>query len=326
MADRTCELCGKVFRYPKYLREHQKRKTPCAPIVARDDLPEKEQEKPHPCRYCGRRFASETSMYRHVRNTCAIANSDDGMEKLFDHTLQRQNRQLRDEMAQLREQMGEIVSLMKGQTVAPPATALGVAPGGIVQTGDHSQVYQDNRRYDVQINYYNQERCIQVPLELVRDTFATNRKLQEFIADGRTQESPEAAAPYVLEALMNIVRGAHQDPAQRNVYLSSKRADQVLVFCTPPPERQRGQWEVRTLVEAIRHIFDGVADGIHELILDDTARPQLGDVTVAGAVGWVPIHYQDEPDKYVEKARQPMAAHLTNSRAAVLTPPQLETS
>ncbi len=34
----------------------------------------------------------------------------------------------------------------------------------------------------------------------------------------------------------------------------------------------------------------------------------------AGAIGWVPIHYQEEPSKYVERAKRPMTAHLENSR------------
>jgi hypothetical protein len=33
-------------------------------------------------------------MYRHVRQSCKIANSDEGMEKLMDHTLARQNAEL----------------------------------------------------------------------------------------------------------------------------------------------------------------------------------------------------------------------------------------
>ena len=77
MADRTCERCDKVFKYPKYLREHQARKTPCTPILEKEDLPEAVLEDPDldqkKCRFCGRVFSSYTAMRRHVRNNCRIA-------------------------------------------------------------------------------------------------------------------------------------------------------------------------------------------------------------------------------------------------------------
>ncbi len=42
------------------------------------------------------------------------------------------------------------------------------------------------------------------------------------------------------------------------------------------PDETSPTWQIRTLAEATRRIFDSVADGLHELVLDDTQRPQLG--------------------------------------------------
>ena len=77
MVDRTCERCGKEFKYPAHLREHLARKTPCAPILEPEDLPEEVRDDPDydkkKCHFCGRAFANYTSKRRHIRNTCKIA-------------------------------------------------------------------------------------------------------------------------------------------------------------------------------------------------------------------------------------------------------------
>jgi hypothetical protein len=243
------------------------------------------------------------------------------MEKLIEHTLQRQLEEQKQATDALQKQVAKLTGMLERQLAIPQAQTTATGPDAKVAVINGDQQNYDQRGAVVltlQVtNYWNAERCIEVPLELVRGLFTTNPRLTEFVRRGEAQESAEAAAPYVLEALLEIVRACHGDPRQRNVYLSPKRADQVLVWCCAGPQAEGGRptWEVRTLVEAIRRIFDGVAEGLHELILDDAARPKLGDVTLAGAVGWVPIHYQEEPGRYVEEAKRPMAAHLTTVRA-----------
>jgi hypothetical protein len=128
----------------------------------------------------------------------------------------------------------------------------------------------------------------------------------------------DKAAPYVLEALLDLVRRAHRDPVYRNVYLNPKRADQVIV-CLDDEERVRLQrstpqrWEVRPLIEAIRLLFDGVADNLHKIVITDQDRAQL-PFDVQSAASWVPNLYEDEPERFVKDGRAPMAAHLQNTR------------
>jgi len=109
---------------------------------------------------------------------------------------------------------------------------------------------------------------------------------------------------------MELVKRAHKDPLSRNVYLNPKRADQVLVFVDSDDVKT---WEVRPLLEAIRRIFDTVAGGIHRIIVTDAERAQL-PFDVQSSASWIPNLYDDEPDKYVKEAKQPMAAHLANTR------------
>ena len=110
MADRTCARCGKTFSLPCHLRRHQARQTPCDPIIER---PAAGSQKS--CDYCGRGFASGVSLYRHVRQSCKVANSDDGMEMLMDHTISRQLTEQRAAMAEQKaaaaEQSAQIAKL-----------------------------------------------------------------------------------------------------------------------------------------------------------------------------------------------------------------------
>ncbi len=116
MADRTCISCGRAFKYPRSLREHRARKTPCTPILSPQDHPPEVLGDPDleakKCRFCGRVFSNRTSMLRHVRHNCKIApnakNGDEGLEKLYDHTNKRQSEEiaeLKAEMAKMREDM-----------------------------------------------------------------------------------------------------------------------------------------------------------------------------------------------------------------------------
>jgi hypothetical protein len=106
MADRTCARCGKIFKYPYQLASHKStRKTPCAIIVESADLSAEERQKPHPCKFCGRRFMSEQGMWRHVRKNCKVARTSEGMEHLYKHTLQRQLDEQRAQIAEMAAMM-----------------------------------------------------------------------------------------------------------------------------------------------------------------------------------------------------------------------------
>ena len=217
MADRTCPNCDRKFQYPRDLKIHLNRKTPCAPIINNTDLSEEQQAKPYDCRYCGRRYATQPGLSRHVKQTCQIANSDEGMEKLFEHTLQRQLEEQRFMLESQQAQIAELAGLLKDKLALEPKKEPQVAHqiqnnAGPVQNNIDNKVVTN-----IVIQNFDAERCLQVPAELVRRLFTTNARLKEFITNGPVQEDAEAAVPYVLEALLQITREVHRDPQQRNV-------------------------------------------------------------------------------------------------------------
>jgi hypothetical protein len=254
-------------------------------------------------------------MYRHVRQYCKIANSDEGMDKLMDHTLQRQLAEQSKEMADMRAQMNRLANLLEKQlSVVPvggnqgPATSTTmnktlVAGSATVNNGpvtnNITQIQQIN------IRPWSGEDRVVIPVTMLRAAFTENPRLAEYCQlSDEDKVDAEKAAPYVMEALVDLVKRAHADPLARNVYLNPRRADQVLVF-------DEATWRVLTLVEAIRTLFDGVAENIHRIIVTDAERGLL-PLDVQAAASWVPNLYEEEPEKYVAKAKPQVSAHLAN--------------
>jgi hypothetical protein len=258
-------------------------------------------------------------MARHIRQSCKIANSDEGMEKLMEHTLQHQlaeqrlaTTQLQAQVAAQSAQMAELTTLLKGALTLSPQ---GAAPSTSTVTNRVERANQvnngpvtnvTNNVTQINIRPWGGEDRIVIPAAMLRAAFTENAHLVEYcrLSDEERVDA-ERAAPYVTEALVDLVKRAHADPLARNVYLNPRRSDQVMVF-------DEATWRIVTLVEAIRALFDGVADNIHRIIVSDAERGQL-PLDVQAAASWVPNLYEDEPEKYVAKAKPQMSAHLANT-------------
>ena len=246
MADRTCTRCGKVFDLPCRLRNHEKRKTPCSPILDEGDLPPGALEDPKidrkKCRFCGRVFASYDSMRRHVRNNCKIApnkrNGDAGMDLLYEHTIRRQpaeNEALRAQVAALAQNMEEMTGVMQrlviAQTTAAAAPAA-ISAGETAIVGDQNVVLQDRRTFinSIAINVFGNEAVGHVTPEKIRDVLEESMQLPEL---------PQAAMQAVLKAAL-LVYSDPDYPENLTCYLPNKREGSALVHA------QDG-WEVRPL-------------------------------------------------------------------------------
>jgi hypothetical protein len=256
-----------------------------------------------------------------MRHRCKIANSEEGMDQLMEHTLQKQVVALQAQVAAQSAAMVEMASMVRqlvGSASAPVAVTqhIGTINAGPVTT----QI--DARTTNIQVNVvgFDREDRIHIPVALVKAAFTENPRLMEYCRmSDEERTDADKAAPYVLEALLDLVRRAHRDPVYRNVYLNPKRADQVMVCldeerAQPALPRGKAQsWEIRSLVEAIRLLFDGVADNLHKIIITDQERTQL-PFDVQSAASWVPNLYEDEPERFVKDGKAPMAAHLQNTR------------
>ena len=304
--DHKCTKCGALFRDAYNLRRHHARKRTCEPII---DQPEVTVVNAHTCRYCGRAFTMATAMYRHVRTRCKIANSDEGMEKLLDHTLQRQLAEQQRTTTMLQAQVAELSTLLKSQlaVVAPAAQHLvGVAQIYNAPVTNIAPVTNTTNNNTVIINAWDGDRRIGVDLGHILAAFADNAKLREYARLGDHElTDPAIAPPYVTELLMDLTKRAHADPTARNVYLNPRRADQVLVH------KKSGTWEVLPLAEATRLLFDGVVQGILAVSRNYDERRQL-PLEAQNALSMAGLLYDDEPEEYARRAKAPMAAHLEN--------------
>jgi hypothetical protein len=268
------------------------------------------------------------------------------MEKLMEHTLQRQLTAQAAKVDTLQTQVAELTALLKGQLTLSTADESNGRPNHVQETkrapaarptvavvAQHvtnnvtnkttnkttfntvNQVHQViNITAPAGLRSFDSEDRLIIPAALVKAAFTENARLAAYckLTDEEKTDA-ETAVPYVLEALMELVKRAHKDPLSRNVYLNPKRADQALVFVDSDDVKT---WEVRPLLEAIRRIFDTVAGSIHRVIVTDKERAQL-PFDVQSSASWIPNLYDDAPDKYVKEAKQPMSAHLTNTRTAL---------
>lgn len=298
MVEVQCQICLKKFRDLSNLRRHQSRATPCTLIVEAKD-------EGNGCKYCGRQFASKSSMQRHIKQSCKVANSSEGMEALFRHTVQKaeeQNKMILDQ----KDEISELRCMMKQLAAAQLRSAeIGFAVGA---TPAPSQVTinttYNNNTQNIIIQPWHDEGRIVVPASMLRAAFTENPKLVEYCRLNDFQQSDvDDATPYIIEALMDLVKRAHKEPSARNVYLSPNRADQVMVF-------DEATWKVVPLMSAIRSILDSIATQIHRIVIKEHSKELPAELH--GPVYMVSLVYRGDPDKYDDHAKSEMVAHLTN--------------
>jgi len=333
-ADRTCPKCGSVFAYPWKLKRHQQRKTSCEPILDANAAP----DAAHKCRYCGRAFTTQQALSRHTLHRCKIANSEEGMEKLFEHTLQRQlaEQKLATEQQKLaaeqqklaaerqsakvdalQAQVAELATLLKGQLAGAPRPAgAAIERAVVVNAGPTTNIAQQTNNVQVtqniiQILPWDGDRRISVDAGQIAAAFAENGRLKEYAGwSDHEMVDPDRAPPYVAELYVDLTKRAHADPSARNVYLNPRRSDQALVHMAG------GKWEVLPLGETTRLLFDGITADLRRVTLTATELKQL-PAEAQNAVSMAKLMYQGEPEEYVVRAKGPMSAHLVNTAPAV---------
>lgn len=312
--DRTCSKCGKEFAKPYLLKRHSERKTSCEPIVAA-----RAESNTIQCKYCGRPFASEASMTRHIRQTCKIANSEEGMEKLVEHTLERQMAEMQTKLAAQTEQVARLAALIESQQGALTTMSSAPAPSltvGSVTVGAMNTGVVNNTTNNIQVTIapWDGDERIRVETSQIAAAFAQNDVLKEYSKlTNEELADPTRAPPYVVELLMDLVKRAHADPASRNVYLNPRRADQTLVHMAS------GRWEIVLLEVATKLMFDGVAKSMHRAVMSTAELRQL-PMEAQNALSVAGLLYDEEPLEYARRAKAPMSAHLANSSQDIAPP------
>ena len=225
--DRTCTLCKKVFQAPSRLKRHQARKTPCAPIVAIHELPIAEQAKPHPCKFCGHRFTLPQGVSQHIRNSCKIAGSEEGMEKLYEHTLKRQLADQQAKTSSLETQMATMQAQMQAMALAP-------APQRVPQ----------------QVNNTQMTTIVNAPVQVITINAFGGEQLKHIgtpqikaLLDATLQssQSPLDAATQALIRAATLIYSDPEHPENLTCYIPNKKRDEVMIHGTTGWEIQSGQ-------------------------------------------------------------------------------------
>ena len=138
-----CSQCGITFDNKSNYNRHQARKTPCAPILDKEDLPDDKQDNANRCRFCGRVFARRTTLLKHMKKVCKIAPRDGdttGMDKLYEHTLRKQENRHKAEMATLEARQAALEAAMKASGIAVAAARNAAIAEAGAAARDTSQV------------------------------------------------------------------------------------------------------------------------------------------------------------------------------------------
>ncbi len=158
-------------------------------------------------------------MYRHIRNSCKIApnpkNGDAGMERLYEHTLQKQIADQSAKIAKLNSDMKEIMQLLRQQQGSTSSSST-LQAGEIAVQGDQNRV--DNSKKIV-INVFGQEKLGHVTAERIKTI------LDECL---QRPALPTAVSEAVLKTAM-LVYSDPDRPENLTAYLPNKKTKDALV-------------------------------------------------------------------------------------------------
>ncbi len=322
MAARTCPKCAKEFDAPSRLRRHLARKTPCELVV-----PKKEEgEGPHACGACNRTFTTKQAKSRHVRESCKAQNKKTG--EGLDQKVQALQQQVAGILQQ--QQKSNVNETQKFQ-----ATNLIVNNGPVIQT-TNSNIDNSHKVLNNVINDNSKKLTVNQqianftpvpdplpgwptkwppPLVDPRPFFASCAiELSELQQAAARLDAADTAAchkgePRAVSALLiEILRQLHENPEQRNIYLSPDRGDQALVFVPR-------QWSLKSLQDVTHHIFKQVVNELADL-------PMQGSSKEKSLAAGMKEGFEKKPQAVVQTSNSAMTAHLKNMEALLRVPGQ----
>ena len=277
MADRTCDKCGQVFTFPCRLRDHLGRKTPCAPTPGAPFLTNTDQEKPYPCRFCGRRFTSINGRSQHVRKYCKYTNKkgeqaiapgqDDGDRETTgaDEPISRPSDQqteiltLRRRLTCQEEKLRELEMLLKATVVQSPSVSAETVTQSAHQIDNSSNKTVNN----ITLNIFGKEDLSHLDRERIRVILhdcasglpqLTGQRLPEGESHPpEVRRAVNEAAKGVLRVLLTEAYANPDHPENLTMYIPNKKEQQVLCHAgegSAPVWRQLALEALTPLVQA----------------------------------------------------------------------------
>ena len=215
MSDRTCEKCGKVFKFPALLKRHMARKTPCQLIVDPEELPPEERQKKFDCKFCGHRFSQHSSMYRHMSERCQVARSEAGLQQLYEHTRRKQK--------EAEKRVAELEHRLELAALAPAATAAAATGAPAEPFASHSTLHigclQQNT-INIHMNVFGKEDCSHISRETVRALLDEVRAITS---------DPNLGAEAALRRAAEMIYSDRQRPENTTCYVPDPRRDDTMV-------------------------------------------------------------------------------------------------
>jgi hypothetical protein len=266
------------------LQRHLDRKTPC------------ERKKAAVWR-CGCRetFGRQDSLERHRKRACPLAAKQRDDEKRL-HDLTRKVQSLEEQLKAARTT--PVIQTFSAHNLSQTT----------IQTSITNHIH---------VNAWDGQDRLVVSLDLLKEVLRENSMLREYRELPEVNRyDPEFVSPYVLEALMAVIRRAHRLPDGRNIRQNPSRADQVQVLVREGGER----WEILTLVDAVRLLFRDAARQMLHLANTSAALRELTPEE-RSATSLLPAEYRRRPEKYEREGKSRMAAHLADLGAGSAAAP-----
>ncbi len=322
MADRTCPRCAKVFDAPYKLRRHFARKTPCDPVLYSKKGEDRDRRgSSHVCPSCNRTFASKQAKSLHIHEYCKV--QDKKTNEVLDQKVQA-----------LQQQVTELLQQQKKANEPSSHTTQNFIVANQVVNNSTAITNVDNSckvLNQIQGDVVNQQIANFIPgpmpgwpakwpaPQVVPKPFnqgefftslAPLRQASEHFTAEDAAACQQGDAKAISALLMELLRRVHADPRERNIYLSPDRGDQALVFAPH-------QWELNTLHEAVRSIFD-------QMVKELSRLPALASQHVNTIVAGAKEGFHKNPADVVQSSNGAISAHLKNMQTLLQVPGQIK--
>jgi hypothetical protein len=108
MSNINCAKCEKTFKSKVALDYHNKNNVCSKTNTGR-------KKKSHTCKHCGKGIASESGMYRHIRESCRIKNKNDKKAENVEERMKKLEIENRDNIEQLKTENKEHIEQLKNE-------------------------------------------------------------------------------------------------------------------------------------------------------------------------------------------------------------------